>query len=350
VLFTYYHCTIKNSLTIRGVQIPIANSFKFLGVVFDRRLTWMPHVQYLETKTASRVNLLRRLTATGWGASARTLIILYKALIKSIFMYASVAFYSAPVTTIKRLELIQRRALTIALGLSRSTRCEDTLALAGEPTLRFDFIKRLRRFGAKATFNEDLYIATIFKDSWYNHYGNQSERRQIIWDAFLSVKPQLDGLVRCDKVLATLPPWRMKYPQIDTTLTNCGDKNENANVLKTLADGIIDANSACLTVFTDASKLSDGQVGFGVVVREPSASEVTHSVRLNDNISIFKAELFAIYYALLNVTAVYPLQKIFIYTASLSSVSSIASGNTATNPTTLNNPSLLLLSKISRCV
>lgn len=119
----------------------MANSFKFLGVVFDRQLAWMPHVHYLETKMASRINLLRRLIATGWGASAHTLIILYKALIKSIMMYGFVAFYNASKTTIQHLELIQRRALTVAIGISRSTTCEDTLELAGELPLRFDFIK-----------------------------------------------------------------------------------------------------------------------------------------------------------------------------------------------------------------
>jgi hypothetical protein len=92
VLFTNYHCSINNKLTIRGVPIPVANSFKFLGVMFDRRLTWAPHIQYLKTKTASRLNLLSRLTATGWGASALTLLILYNALIKSVIMYGCVAF------------------------------------------------------------------------------------------------------------------------------------------------------------------------------------------------------------------------------------------------------------------
>lgn len=195
----------------------------------------------------------------------------------------------------------------------------------------------MRRLGVKVLCNDDLFIANIFKDSWYNYYDTHSERRRFIYDDSLSVKPQLDAPVCCDTAVATLPSWRLKCPQIDTTLTNYGDKNENANVLETLADGIIHANIECLSVFTDASKLSDRQVGFGVMIREPSVPEVSLSLRLNDNISIFKAELFAIYYTQLYVTSEYPLQKIFIYTDSLSSVSSIASGNTSTNHIILNN-------------
>lgn len=210
VLFSSYHCTIQGMLTIRGVPIPVENCFKFLGVIFDRQLTWAPHAQYLQTKTASRLNLLTRLTATGWGASAHTLLILYKAMVKSVMMYGSQAFSNAPPATIKKLELIQRRALTIALGVPRSTRVENTLALAGQPPLRFEFTKKLRRLSVKAFYNPSLFIADIFKDSWFLHYDTRARPQPFIMDSFVAIKPVLAEITCCDSQVSALPPWSLK--------------------------------------------------------------------------------------------------------------------------------------------
>lgn len=136
-------------------------------------------------------------------------------------------------------------------------------------------------------------------------------------------------------------------PQIDTTLTNYGDKNENSNILKALADGIIEASSEYVSVFTDASKLAEGQVGFGVIIRQRSLPDCVISLRLNDNITIYKAELFAIYYSLLYVASQYSLKKISVYSDSLSSVTSIATCSSTANPTILNNIlSIITLNKL----
>lgn len=50
---------------------------------------------------------------------------------------------------------------------------------------------------------------------------------------------------------------------------------------------------------------------------------------------IYKAELFAIYYALMYISAHYPCQKICLYSDSLSSIASLLSGNSSSNPSLL---------------
>jgi hypothetical protein len=213
-------------------------------------------------------------------------------MIKSVLMYGSHAFFNASPATIKKLELIQRRALTLALSIPRSTRVENTLALAGEPPLHFEFTKKLRRLAVKSYYNPSLFVADIFKESWFSYYDARARPRPFIIHSLEAIKLLLEQLTCCDNRVSALPPWSLKPPQTDVTVTTWGDKNENANVLKALADGMIEANSEYLSVFTDASKLADGQVGFGVIVKSPSASDFVISLRLNDNITIYKAELF----------------------------------------------------------
>lgn len=62
---------------------------------------------------------------------------------------------------------------------------------------------------------------------------------------------------------------------------------------------------------------------------------VTLVLRLTDGISIYKAELFSIYYALLYISTNYPNQRVFLYSDSLSSIASLKSGNSLSNPSML---------------
>ena len=54
---------------------------KFLGLIFDSKLSFLPHLRYLKKKCMKAVNLLRVLANTLWGTDQSTLLHLYKALI-----------------------------------------------------------------------------------------------------------------------------------------------------------------------------------------------------------------------------------------------------------------------------
>ena len=45
--------------SLNGVEIPLADEAKYLGVIFDRRLTWNKHIDQV-TQKAKRVMLLCR--------------------------------------------------------------------------------------------------------------------------------------------------------------------------------------------------------------------------------------------------------------------------------------------------
>ena len=63
-------------LTLNKDQIAVQHQFKFLGMIFDTRFTWKDHVAYIKAKCLKRLNLLRRVSGTSWGASKKYLIIL----------------------------------------------------------------------------------------------------------------------------------------------------------------------------------------------------------------------------------------------------------------------------------
>ena len=60
-------------LLLNGTQIPVVEQAKFLGVIFDRKLTFVPHLRYLRQKCMKALNLIASgctcQVGIGWGYS-----------------------------------------------------------------------------------------------------------------------------------------------------------------------------------------------------------------------------------------------------------------------------------------
>ena len=83
------------ALYIYGSQIPVVAESEFLGVIFDRKLSFIPHIKYVKAKCLKALNLLKVLSHTSWGADSTTLLHLYRSLIRSKLDYGSIVYGSA---------------------------------------------------------------------------------------------------------------------------------------------------------------------------------------------------------------------------------------------------------------
>ena len=61
-----------------GTLIPVMEESKFLGLIFDRKLSFISHVKYLKDKCTKALNLLRVIAHT----DQQTLLHLYRSLIQ----------------------------------------------------------------------------------------------------------------------------------------------------------------------------------------------------------------------------------------------------------------------------
>jgi len=69
------------TLLLNGTPVPVVEETKFLGIVLDRNLSFIPHIKHLKDKCTKALNLLRVLAHTSWGADQETLLHLYRSLI-----------------------------------------------------------------------------------------------------------------------------------------------------------------------------------------------------------------------------------------------------------------------------
>ena len=90
ILFTRSkHILIDVILKINDVTIKIEKTVKFLSVIFDQGLTWAAHIDYIIARCKFRMDLMRAISGSIWGASRSILLIVYKALIRSVIDYES---------------------------------------------------------------------------------------------------------------------------------------------------------------------------------------------------------------------------------------------------------------------
>ena len=58
-------------------EIPVVTETKFLGLVFDRKLTFAAHIKYLKDRCLKALNLLLVVAHKDWGADSAALLKIY---------------------------------------------------------------------------------------------------------------------------------------------------------------------------------------------------------------------------------------------------------------------------------
>jgi len=104
-------------------------------VIFDNKLTFLPHIHYLKEKCVKALNLLHVVAHTSWGADQHTLLHLYRSLVRSKLDYGSVVCGSTRESYLRILHPIQNHALRLCLGAFRTSPASSLCVQANEPPL-----------------------------------------------------------------------------------------------------------------------------------------------------------------------------------------------------------------------
>ena len=120
------------TLNLCGTPLRPGEEMKYLGITFDDRMTFTSHLNNLIAKAGRRLNTIRRLTRTFWGAAPTILRTLYQSCIQPIIQYGAETW----ITRLncqgdsRRIDRIARLASLAITGLNRTTSAETATALA----------------------------------------------------------------------------------------------------------------------------------------------------------------------------------------------------------------------------
>ena len=112
-LFVVINVFPETSLNIYGRLLSVVREARFLGMIFDKRLTWVPHLKSLRLACQSPLNLLRHLSHTTWGVDTTILLRLYLVLLRSKLDYGAHAYCTTYPRSLRILGHVQNKGLRL---------------------------------------------------------------------------------------------------------------------------------------------------------------------------------------------------------------------------------------------
>jgi ribonuclease HI len=307
-------------LTLDGIAIPIVNEFKFLGLIFDRKLNFIPHIKYLKDRCMKAMNLLKVVAHTDWGADGATLLKLYRSHVRSKLDYGCIVYGSARNSYLQALDRVQNGALRLCLGAFRTSPIPSLQVEANELPLNLRREKLTLQYITKLKSTpENPAYTCVFEPNY-----------TLLFEAKPSVIPTLGVRVRellldtgikfecIDKSsVSHIPPWLLKPPEFIYALRDIGTKsNVPPDIFKSTLNQILADFDGFQRIYTDGSK-----AGAAVAAAAMSGPKLLVK-RLPNSSSIFSAEARGILLAL-SIIEFSARDEFLILTDSLSCLQSI---------------------------
>lgn len=291
-------------ISVGNFKIQPSQCAKYLGVWFDKSLNWRQHLEHVVEKAQKSINLIKILKHDPSVSNPANMTTLISSLIRSRLSYGQEVYYSAPKTYLSKVQSTETRCLKMALGLDPLL---DPLLAYKEAGLipleiwreRMTTSTLLRLKSIRSSTDEEL------KQEFNNYHSgcNRARRNSAptsmkltysMFDYSSRLINRSDLFTYLDKIekdpLPAVAPWDDIPFKITHSYGNI-KKSQNPAVLKVTALSILEAHQNYTHIFTDGSKLNNGQVGCAFVAPQLGGSG---SYRLNNNVSIFTAELYAL--------------------------------------------------------
>lgn len=334
-------CSIRNcpkitSFQLDNSQIPSSSTFKFLGMTFDEKHNWKPHIDSLKSRTTRDLNILKFLSHTTWGSDFPSLLKVYKSMILPKLKYGDFIYDSACESYKRKLNTVQNHALRLSTGAYRTTPITSLECLSSTPSLQFQRNLSLLKYTTSIKSRPPSHLPSTF----LTHYPLIPSTRPRDQNHRLRLLKENQGLAFPSfntSIFPTFPPWIFPHTDINLSLTNI-DKDLPPSIIKTSFLAILDsAYKNHLLIYTDGSKTPQGT---GAAFYSTS---LTSKFKLHPLSSILSAELLAIRESIKTTIVRKTSTKVLIVTDSLSSLKCLQSIKPS-HPLAINIKDLLYIS------
>ncbi|XP_055924553.1 uncharacterized protein LOC129956647 [Argiope bruennichi] len=318
-------------INIQGNAIPVEDDVRFLGVIFDKRLTFLPHILYLRKKCEKSLNILKVLSNTSWGADRPSLLRIYQAVILSRIDYGCMIYGSTRPSVLRRLDTVHHSALRICSGAFRTSPVESLYVICNQMPLDLQRRKLIAQFYFRVQSIPKHPVRQLslpvglrrLYDARPSHILPYCERVKILLNDSALHETTIQPIN-----YFSFPPWDTPNFSFLNPFTGF-DKSTTAPIIfQKLFQDHRSQYYSYTEVFTDGSK-SNSHVGSGVVL--PTQ---TYSYSLPTLLSVLTAELVAITHAL-EVISTSCTRTFCIYTDSKSALESLSNFSYLMHPIAL---------------
>ena len=311
-------------LKLNNHEIEVVSVAKFLGLLFDEKLTWKPHIDNLKRKCTKGLNAMKLMAKFSKVGDCLFYRRIYRTLYRPIFDYGAPIYGTAGASYLRRLDSVHHSFLRLCSGAYRTSNRESLYVEVNEPSLQNRRLLLDLQYFFRAQRIPDNNKVISWEDSGLDEIYDQRSNPYF--------KPKSYGyktrkLIRhlhipMPKIIKIryyhIPPWLFTKINICFSLAKFV-KTETPDELyqqefqshKHMAD---------LEIYTDGSKIQS-KVGSGYVIKRGNSVRKV-PLRVRDHSSVFVAELFAIRVALLDIKKYRDLSCI-IYSDSRSALQAI---------------------------
>ena len=334
VAMYFCNCTDKLCsdpiLNLGSDRIKFVKQHKFLGLIWDSGLTFHAHIQNLLKKCRRAMNIIKILSYSNWGSDTKTLLKLFRTLVRSKIDYGCFVYRTASEDDLEALNVFHRQGIRLCLGAFKSSPIESLYVEANEPPLELRRDELAMRYSLKIKSNPnnpvyDSLYNLPFSDL-YEHEPRESlplgEYMQILFE-----EAHVDRDVIAKSKIPEFPIWQSESNDVNFNLS-AYDKSTTSPYLfksKFISD-ILPEYQDYLHVYTDGSK-QDSLASFGVHCEYGNLSN-----RLTDDSSIFTAEIEAINQSLRYIKMSPRLNKKFVIFCDSKSVLESIENQDSSNP------------------
>jgi ribonuclease HI len=309
VLFTNAPLEAKRrpQLQLHGQPVNFNATPTFLGVTFDRQLTFNAHIDKIKAKLTHRAKVLGALNGRSWGCWKDDLRLLYLSYVRAAADYCAAAWGPcASDTQLKKIEVAQNAAARVITGCTSHTPTDDLLMEAQ----LMPFRDRVRELAATA-YEKSLRLpvdnprrdiaqsdvrARIKKKSW------RSVAQEAVSAAGIAALPR-EAL----HAVPVLPPWATAaMPTFRTMLKEPIRRSDPVDIKRRVAQHTIDdlSEGAALDVYTDGSAQGSNRKGGAgaLIIDKANSSEYELLAPAGEFTSSYRAEMVALATALKKVS------------------------------------------------
>ncbi|XP_076057625.1 uncharacterized protein LOC143035044 [Oratosquilla oratoria] len=244
------------TLFLKGVILLYESEVKFLGVIFDKGLTFVTHVNDLCIRVRQSTNILKVVSHYDWGADHTILLRLYKTLCLSKIDYACQIYGSAARTTLEKLD-VHNLGLRICTGAYRTSPVDSLYVDSGVPPLSLCREELGLRYLAKCLTSKDN---SNFKFVM-NPYDISPNRPCIPKPLEVRLEKESREIGLYDSTVAKLgptkyPPWCK--PPVEICICTGGKQHHDPQAVKAQFLEHSSKHNTSISVYTDGSKSKQG--------------------------------------------------------------------------------------------
>ena len=293
MFFTRHRLQNITALNLCGLNIPIVNQYKYLGIILDPKLLWTKHINHVKNKCQKGINMLKCVSKTRRGADPLISLMFYRSYIRAIIDYGCVLYGSA---SNSNLLIIQFKAIRISIGAMQSSPCPAILAEAQEPPLKLrrQFLAdktliKIRSINPNNILNS---INTLNFEDLTNKYWIHKNSPPLV-NAFQDTNTYENITIKSNT--KKYPIYQLEYNALMFKPTVIYPLySDLAAINNNIVNAIISNYRERLTIFTDGSKTKYGTGCAFYIVN----NKVSFSFHLHKYSSIYTAEAYSIEQAL----------------------------------------------------